>query len=123
MLTKFSKFPESSKKYWKMTGDLNQPFWNNINLKNPKNTIKYQEKNRKPLKLFSLIGALFEPYWSFKVIRYSAKPQPSAMGVGELVVEALEGGFMHNLREPQACDACWTCKPVGIPLGTLEKNR
>ena len=43
-MTKFSKFRKSSKKYWNMSGDLNQPFWNNLN---PTKPPKYNTKQRK----------------------------------------------------------------------------
>ena len=43
-----------------MTGDLNQPFRENINPKNTIKNIKIQEKTKNHLNLF----ALLEPYWS-----------------------------------------------------------
>ena len=61
--------PKIINKNWKMTGDLNQPFFNNINPRNPTNTITiYDQKPNSP-KLFSPLEPLqsafrapIEPY-------------------------------------------------------------
>ena len=51
-----------------MTGDLNQPFWNNINPKSPQkyhNKLGNKNKHRLNYKLFSLIPPpALEPHWS-----------------------------------------------------------
>ena len=52
----FSKFPESSKKYWKLTGDLLKPFRKDRNPNNTIKNIKMTEQTKRRL-------ICFWPHW------------------------------------------------------------